>query len=146
MLWRVRRKKRVMPFVLLALLVAVNAYVIALLLRPQPRTSGEPAAQSTAATTPTGTPSAGSTGSEPSSTPSSPSPSPKSSPSAKVKVKAVPTNRLLMAASVSDAWRATVGDCNTSGTVERSTDSGKTWQRVVKTGLSPIVRLGIDGT
>ena len=41
---RVRRTKRALPFVLLALLVGINAYLIALLLRPEPEISAEPAA------------------------------------------------------------------------------------------------------
>jgi hypothetical protein len=53
---------------------------------------------------------------------------------------------LIAAASGNEAWRATVGDCNTSGTVERSTDGGKSWMRVLRSGLAPIVRLGMDGT
>jgi hypothetical protein len=139
MLDRVRRKKRVLPFVLLAFLVAVNAYLIALLLRPEPEISAEPAAQSSQSSTPTATPSASLNDPEPSPSPSSPSPSP--SPTADV----IPSKRLLFAASDREAWRATVGDCKTSGTVERSTDGGKTWRRAINSGLAPIVRLGLDG-
>ena len=143
MLDRVRRKKRVLPFVLLALLLGVNAYLIALLLRPEPEISAEPAAQSTQAITPTATPSASPTDPDPSPSPRSPSPSTKSSPSPTADV--IPSKRLLFAASDREAWRATVGDCETSGTVERSTDGGKTWRRAVNSGLAPIVRLGLDG-
>ena len=142
MLDRVRRKKRVLPFVLLALLVGVNAYLIALLLRPEPEISAEPAAQSTQAITPTATPSASPTDPDPSPSPRSPSPSTKSSPSPTADV--IPSKRLLFAASDREAWRATVGDCKTSGTVERSTDGGTTWRRAVESGLAPIVRLGLD--
>jgi hypothetical protein len=42
------------------------------------------------------------------------------------------------------AWRATVGDCNTPGTIERSTNGGASWTRIVRTGPAPIVRLGAD--
>ena len=82
---------------------------------------------------------------EPSSSPSS-SPSPESAESAKERAEVVPVKRLIAASSNREAWRATVGDCNTSGTVERSTDGGRTWRRAVKSSPAPIVRLGTDGT
>jgi hypothetical protein len=138
MLGRVRRKKRVLPFVLLAVLVAVNAYVIALLLRPEPQIAAEPVARNTP-TTPM--PSTTSTDLEPSPSRTAPSPSPESS--SKGEPEVIPTKSLLFAESARAAWRASVGDCQTSGTVERSTDGGKTWRSVVKTGLAPVVRLGV---
>jgi hypothetical protein len=136
----VRRTRRALPFVLLALLVGLNAYLIALLIRPELEISAEPAAEGTGAVTPT----AGTT-SEPSSPPSS-APSPTSSESAKENAEVVPVKRLIAAASPNEAWRATVGDCGTSGTVERSTDGGRTWRSAVNSGPAPIVRLGTDGT
>jgi hypothetical protein len=131
--------------VLLALLIAVNAFLIALLLRPEPEFA-EPVAQGTEGGAPTVTPPANSTGPEPSSSPSNSSAPPPSSPPAKESPEVVPVKRLLAAASGSEAWRATVGNCNRSGSVERSTDGGETWVRVVSSGLAPIVRLGMDGT
>jgi hypothetical protein len=44
------------------------------------------------------------------------------------------------------AWRSTVGDCNTPGTIERSTNGGASWKEVVRTGPTPIVRLGAEPT
>jgi hypothetical protein len=145
MLRRVRRKNRVVPVVVLAILVAVNAYLIALLLRPEPEIAAEPVAPSTAATTRTATPSASSPNPEQSHSSTSSSPSPQSSPSSKPEPEVIPTKRLIAAASARLAWRATVGDCKTSGTVERSTDGGKTWRRALKSDLAPIVRLAFDG-
>jgi hypothetical protein len=57
----------------------------------------------------------------------------------------IPTKRLIAAASARVAWRATVGDCQTSGTIETSTDSGKTWKRTLEADLAPISRLAFDG-
>jgi hypothetical protein len=42
------------------------------------------------------------------------------------------------------AWRSTVGDCNTPGKIERSTNGGGSWKEVVRTGPAPIVRLGAE--
>jgi hypothetical protein len=140
MLNRVRRKRTVLPFVLLAILLGVNAFLIAMLLRPDPGVTAQPAAPSAseASLSP-----AGST--TPEATPSGTTPSPKSTPSAKAKRAAVvPTKRLFLAVSERDAWRATVGDCTTPGKVERSTDRGDTWREMFKTGIAPIVRLGMD--
>ena len=145
MLSRVRRENRVLPVVILAILVAVNAYLIALLLRPEPEIAAEPVAPSTAATTPTATSSAISPDAEQSPSPTSSSPIPESSPSAKPEPEVIPTKRLIAAASSREAWRATVGDCTTSGNVERSTDGGKTWKRALKSDLAPITRLAFDG-
>ena len=54
----------------------------------------------------------------------------------------IPVQRLLLAVSSDMAWRATVGDCNTAGELERSTNGGASWKRIVRTG--PIVRLGLE--
>jgi hypothetical protein len=56
----------------------------------------------------------------------------------------VPVERLLLATSSDTAWRATVGDCNTPGEIERSTNGGATWKRIVRTGPAPIVMLGLE--
>src|SRR5215213_7877862 len=130
MLSRVRRENRVLPVMVLAILVAVNAYLIALLLRPEPQIAAEPLAQSTPSTRPTATPSASSPDPEQSPSSTSPSPTSESSPSSTADPEVIATKRLIAAASARQAWRATVGDCsNAPATVERSADGGKTWKR-----------------
>ena len=130
----------VLPMVVLATLIAINAVLIALLLQSQRKITAEPAAQLRS----TGT-------SEAQRLPSSPaqdspsvsqSPSTPSTPTPVQKV-AVPT-RLLVATSKTNAWRATVGDCKTPGRVERSTDGGKSWKRAVNDTLSPIMGLEVE--
>jgi len=59
-------------------------------------------------------------------------------------IESVPVKRLLLATSSKNAWRATVGDCNTPGKIERSTNGGASWKRVVRTGPAPIVRLSAE--
>jgi hypothetical protein len=56
----------------------------------------------------------------------------------------VPVERLLLAMSPKTAWRATVGDCNTPGQIERTTNGGTSWERMVNPGPAPIVRLGAE--
>jgi hypothetical protein len=134
MLGRVRRKNRVLPFVLLALLVAVNAYLISLLLLPDRGLVAEPGGQNMGQASPSGaTP-------EASLRTATASPTPAASEQADV----VPAKRLIVAASPLAAWRATVGDCKKAGTLEQSTDGGDTWNPVVEPGLAPIIRLGIE--
>jgi hypothetical protein len=59
-------------------------------------------------------------------------------------IEPVRVKRLLLAMSSKKAWRATVGDCNTPGKIERSTNGGARWKGVVRTGPTPIVRLGAE--
>ena len=59
-------------------------------------------------------------------------------------IEPAPAERLLIAVSSKTAWRATVGDCDTPGKIERSTDGGASWKLIVRTGLAPIVRLGAE--
>ena len=59
-------------------------------------------------------------------------------------IEPVPVKRLLLAMSSKTAWRATVGDCDTPGKIERSTNGGASWKRIVRTGPAPIVRLGAE--
>jgi hypothetical protein len=59
-------------------------------------------------------------------------------------IELAPVERLLVATSSKTAWRATVGDCNTSGKIERSTNGGVSWERVVRSGAAPIVRIGAE--
>jgi carotenoid phi-ring synthase / carotenoid chi-ring synthase len=138
MLGAVRRKRRVLPLAVLAILVAVNAVLVALLLRSQSQVTAQPAGQLTIGSTlPTQDPAGGpAQGESPSLTPS-----PSSTPT-EPKV-ALPT-RLLVATSATQAWRATVGDCQTQGRVERSDNSGKSWRQAEKGTLGPIVRLGVE--
>jgi hypothetical protein len=139
MLGAVRRKRKVLPLAVLAILVAVNAALIALLLRSQSQVTAQPAGQLTIGITlPT---------QEPASTPAhaestSLTPSPSSTPFTEPNV-AMPT-RLLFATSATQAWRATVGDCQTQGQIERSENAGKSWRRAEKATLGPIVRLGVE--
>ena len=138
MLNAVRRKIRVLPLAVLAILVAVNAVLIALLLRSQSPVTAEPA--SFGSTVPM-QPAASSPA--PLESPSiTPTPSPSSTPPAEEKV-ALPT-RLLVATSATQAWRATVGDCQSRGRVERSDDAGKSWRQAERATLGPIVRLGVE--
>ena len=111
MLRRVRRRRRVPQFAVLALLLVVNAYLIALLLRSQQEISAEPADQGTVAET--ASPSRSTAGGSPRSS---------STPSAEEESEVAPAERPLIADSAREAWRATVGDCETPGRVERSID------------------------
>jgi hypothetical protein len=141
MLWAVRRKRRALPIAVLTLLVAVNATLIALLLRSQSQVTAEPMGQLTTSSTSTTEPAATSPTQE--ATPSnSPTPSPSSTPSTDQEV-AVAT-RLLAATSSKEAWRATVGDCKKIGRVERSANGGKSWRLAAKPALGPLVRLGVE--
>jgi hypothetical protein len=58
------------------------------------------------------------------------------------RIEPAPVQRLLLVMSSKTAWRATVGDCNTPGEIERTTDGGMSWERIVENGPAPIVRLG----
>jgi hypothetical protein len=137
MLGPVRRKRRVPPLAVLAILVAVNAALIALLLS-QSQVTAEPASfGNTLATQPPA-----SSPAPVESPPITPTPSPSSTPPAEEKV-ALPT-RLLLATSATEAWRATVGDCQTQGRIERSVNGGKSWRPATKATLGPIVRLAVE--
>jgi hypothetical protein len=141
MLGPVRRKRRVLPLAVLVLLVAVNAFLIALLLRSQSEVTAEPTGQLTIGSTSPTEPAA--SGPAQGASPSvSSTPEPSSSPSTDQEV-AVPT-RLLLATSPKKAWRATVGDCQKAGRIERSVNGGKSWKRTVDPALGPLVRLGVE--
>jgi hypothetical protein len=132
-----------MPLAALVILVVVNVALIALLLRSQSQVTAQPAGQLTIGSTlPTQVPaSSPAQGDSPSLTPT---PSPSSTPFTEPKV-AIPT-RLLFATSATQAWRATVGDCQTQGQVERSDDAGKSWRQAEKATLGPIMRLGVESS
>ncbi|HLM21360.1 MAG TPA: hypothetical protein VK390_07540 [Propionibacteriaceae bacterium] len=148
MLLRVRRR-RVLKYVVLALLVALNLFLIGMLLWP--RAIAEPATQRNAvpSTAPSASPVGGATATPTHSRSAKPSrpetPSPMATPATKEDLEVIPTKRLLVAQTASEAWRATVGDCKTPGRIERSTNRGKSWKRVARTNLAPIVGLGIEG-
>jgi hypothetical protein len=125
MLGPVRRKRRVVPLAVLAILIAANACLIALLLRSQSQVTAEPAGQLTIGST-------------------SPSVSPSSSSTPPTDQKVAVPTRLLIATSATSAWRATVGDCKTQGQVERSTNGGKSWKQALKVAQGPIVQLGVE--
>jgi carotenoid phi-ring synthase / carotenoid chi-ring synthase len=136
MLGAVRRKRRGLPLAVLAILIAVNAVLIALLLRSQSQVTAQPAGQLTIGSTlPTQEPARSPAQGE--------SPSPNLSPSSAPPKVALPT-RLLVATSATKAWRATVGDCRTPGRVERSDNAGKSWRQAEMATLGPIVRLGTE--
>jgi hypothetical protein len=125
----------------LVLLVAVNAFLIALLLRSQRELTAEPTGQMTLTSTLPTEPVA-STPVQGASPSASPTAEHSSSPSTGQDV-AVPT-RLLLATSSKKAWRATVGDCQKDGRVERSVNGGKSWKRTVEPALGSLVRLGVE--
>jgi hypothetical protein len=129
---RMRRGSKVLLFGVIAVLIAVNLVLLFLLFRPDGFLTARPSQQdpgdsesSTATWSPT--PDAS----------TNPTPSSRS-------IEPVPVKRLLLATSSKVAWRATVGNCNTPGKIERSTDGGASWKRVVRTGPAPIVRLGAE--
>jgi hypothetical protein len=141
MLGPVRRKRRVLPLALLALLVAINAFLIALLMRSQGEVTAQPISQLTPSNT---LPTEPSTTSAAQSASSWASPTPEPSPSRSTEPEVVVPTRLLLATSSKEAWRATVGDCQTHGRVERSANGGKSWQQALEPPLGPIVRLGVE--
>lgn len=141
MLRPVRRKRRLLPLAVLAVLVAVNASLIVLLVQSQQQITVEPASQLTFdSPSPTSPPATTPAPEESASV--SPTLPPTSTPSVDQKM-AQPT-RLLVVTSATEAWRATVGDCNTPGQVERSANGGKSWRRAVEPTLGPIVRLEVE--
>jgi hypothetical protein len=139
MLGPVRRKRRVLPLAVLGILVAVNAALLALLLRSQSQVTAEPASQLTISNTlPTQLPASSPAQTESASITPTPSPTPPTG------QKVAPPTRLLVATSPTEAWRATVGDCQTQGRIEQSANGGKSWRQATKTTLGPIVRLGTE--
>jgi len=144
----VRRGKRVLLYAVLILLVALNVFLIGMLLWPN--AIAEPATRTSAAPSAVSASPVGSVSATPTHSPTAkpsesrtPSAEPPSSTKGDVEV-VVGTERLLVAASASAAWRATVGDCKTSARVERSTNGGRSWKLVKSNGLAPIVRLEME--
>ena len=126
----------------LVVLIVVNVVLLFLLFRPDRALTAQPAEQDSRAggspPAPTTSPSASSDETTISSGAST-DPTPSTRP-----VEPAPADRLLLAVSPQTAWRATVGDCNTGSKIERSTNAGATWKRIVRTGPAPIVRLGVE--
>jgi hypothetical protein len=120
-----RRGSSVLLIVVLAVLIVVNAALLFLLFQPDRILTAPPSDQDS-----------GDGG----------SPTTISSPAAgaSTNLESVPVERLLFAVSSKTAWRATVGDCDTPGMIERSTNGGASWKRIVRSGLAPIVRLGAE--
>jgi hypothetical protein len=132
-----------LPYAVLAVLVAINVSLIAVLLREPEYFTAEPAADVPVTLAPST--------SSPSNTVPTPtasdSPNPTETPTPTTKserLDAVQTNRHMIAISPREAWRATVGDCNKPGQLERSTDAGRTWTDAAKIDLAPITRLGLE--
>jgi hypothetical protein len=144
MLGAVRPKTKTLPLIVLAALILLNGVLLVLLFRPDQSVTAQPAEQPAVTVSPTE--SASSSSSTPSDTPEvSGPPSPSESPTpSREPIKPTQTQRLLLVTSSDTAWRAALGDCATPGTVERSTNGGKSWKRLVKTGLAPIVALGTE--
>jgi hypothetical protein len=116
----------------LALLIVANLALLFLLFRPDRALIAQPADRDPG------------DGSSPTAT-SSPSPDLSTDPTRSTRsIESVPVERLLFAASSKTAWRATVGDCNTPGKIERSTNGGASWKAIVGTGPAPIVTLGAE--
>jgi hypothetical protein len=127
---RMRRGSNVFLTAVLAVLVVVNVVLLFLLFRPDQVLTARPSGQGAASGSPKAT--------------SSPAPDASTSPtSASRKNESVSAERLLFAVSSKTAWRATVGDCDTPGIIERSTNGGASWKRIVRTGPAPIVQIGI---
>jgi len=143
---RMRRGTRGLPLLVLAVLIALNLVLLFLLFRPDRVLNARPAYQDSGDDgLPIATASPGITSSAPSSSGPTTSVTPESSSnpaSSTQPIESVPVERLLLAISSRTAWRATVGDCNTPGHIEQSSDGGASWKRIVGTGPAPIVRLG----
>jgi hypothetical protein len=129
---RMHRGSKVLLIGVLAVLIAVNVVLLLLLFRPDRVLTGRPSDQDTG------------DGGWPTTT-SPPAPDASTNPTPSIRpIESVPVKRLLLAMSSETAWRATVGDCNSPGKIERSTNGGASWKGVVRTGPAPIVRLGAE--
>jgi hypothetical protein len=120
----------VLLIAVLAVLIASNVVLLFLLFRPDRVLTIHPSDQGPVDRgSPTAT--------------SSPSASTDPTPSTRP-VEPAPVERLLVATSSKTAWRATVGDCDTPGEIEQSTNGGGSWKRIVRRGPAPIVQLGAE--
>jgi hypothetical protein len=127
-----RRGSKVLLIGVLVLLIAVNVLLLFLLFRPDRVLTARPSQQDPGESdSPTAT--------------SLPVPDASANPTPSTRpIESVPVKRLLLAMSSKTAWRATVGDCSTPGVIERSTNGGASWERIVATGSAPLVRLGAE--
>jgi len=126
------RGSKVLLIGVLAVLIVVNVVLLFLLLRPDRVLTARPSHQDT-----------GDGGLPTATSSSAPNASMNPTPSTR-SIESIPAKRLLLAISSKTAWRATVGDCNSPGKIERSTNGGVSWKEVVRTGPAPIVRLGAE--
>jgi hypothetical protein len=133
----------VLSIAVLAALIVINVVLLFLLLRPNLARTAWPADQGTwaaATSSATTTPAPSASTDESSASPSAfKDPTTSTGP-----IQPAPAERLVHAVSSTTAWRATIGDCDTPGKVERSTNGGASWERIVRTGPAPIVRLGAE--
>jgi hypothetical protein len=143
---RMRRGTKVLPIAILAVLIAVNLVLLSLLLRPRGAVTAQPADQDPRnEVTPLSTAVPGEGPSA--STEETASADPRDTMGSAHPTQAIepaPVERLLLATSSKEAWRATVGDCESPGKIERSTNGGATWKQVKLTRSGPIVRLGAE--
>ena len=131
----------------LVVLIVVNLVLLFLLFRPVGALTAQPANQSAGDGSPPATKSSPMIRSTPSTTEQTTAATPRVSqdPAPQTgSIEPAPAQRLLFAVSSKTAWRASVGDCNTPGMIERSTDGGASWKPIVRAGLAPIVRLGAE--
>jgi hypothetical protein len=132
-----RGGSKVVLIAVLAVLIVVNVVLLFLLFRPDRPLTARPSQQEPGdGGSPTATSSLANTSSASASSDQTTFANPEGSP------KSIPVERLLLAISSKTAWRATVGDCNTPGKIERTTNAGTSWKTVVRAGPAPIVRLG----
>ena len=142
---RMRRGTKVLLVSLVAVLIAVNVVLLFLLFRPdgaltaQPADSGNGGSPSAASSPVTTSSQSASSGETPVSSGASTDPTPSTGTD-----EPAPVERLLVATSSKTAWRATVGNCDKPGEIERSTNGGASWKRIVRTGPAPIVQLGAE--
>lgn len=140
------------PVVTIAVLFVVNAVLIGLLLlRPQAPVEAVPGGSPSSASStrdpsrsasPTTETSADATPSEdPSTSSASPTDQAPSSTESTTAADGTTTTRLLTMGSATQGWRATVGTCDTAGTVEATNDGGRTWTSVPDPEMSPLSRL-----
>lgn len=143
-----RRGTRVFPIAVLAVLIVVNLLLLFLLFRSDriliarptdqdPADGGLPTATLAPATTSSVSASGEQTASANPDTSRDPNLSTRS-------IRPLPVQRLLLAMSSKTAWRATIGDCNTPGEIERTTNGGARWERIVRAGPAPIAMLGVE--
>jgi hypothetical protein len=127
---RMRQGRKVLLTAVFAVLIVVNVVLLFLLVRSDRVLTARPSDQDSGG------------GDSPTAT-SSPAPdaSTNLTPSSRP-IVSVPAERLLFKVSSKTAWRATVGDCETPGKIERSTNDGASWKRIAATGPAPIVQLG----